>query len=152
MISQALQATIERVVETADFRPLFDAFADDIELRVAIALRAPVCDERRGKKSVIGHLQKIGNADSPPSDNPPDFFASGERVVAFRDECFAIGGGLTLRSECALVFDVREGSITRLGIHHELSPVVDARPSSKWPARDHDRGPTDETVAMTIEA
>ena len=50
MISQAMQATIKRVVETADFRPLFDAFADDIELRVAITQRAPVSDEGRGKK------------------------------------------------------------------------------------------------------
>jgi len=46
MISQALHDAIE---QTANFGALFDHFADDIELRVAIAVGASVYDKHRGK-------------------------------------------------------------------------------------------------------
>ena len=152
MISQAVQDAIEQVTETANFGALFDHFADDIELRVAIAVGSSVYNEHRGKRSVISYLQNVGEADAPRIDEPLDFFASGDRIVAFRDERFAIGTGLTVHSECALVFDVHDGLITRLGIHYELSPVVEARLSPKVPALNHDSRPTEGTRAATIEA
>jgi hypothetical protein len=151
MISQAVQDAIEEVVETANFSALFDHFADDAELRVAIAVSSPGYSVHRGKRSVMSRLQSVGELDALGIDDPLDFFAGGDRIVAVRDERFAIGSGLTVRSECALVFDVHDGCISRLGIHYQLSPVVETRPSRKASVTGHDGGPTAGTRAMTIE-
>jgi hypothetical protein len=117
-----------------------------------VAAGSPGYSEHRGKRSVISHLQSVAEADPPRIDQTPDFFASGDRIVAIRDARFAIGSGLTVRSECALVFDVYNGLITRLGIHYELSPVVETLPSAKVSALHPDRSSTEGPRAMTIEA
>jgi hypothetical protein len=152
MISQAVQDAIEQVAETANFRPLFDHFPDDIELKVTITVGSPLCMERRGKQSIISYLQNVSEAPTLRIGGPLDFFASGERIVVIRDEHFAIGSGLTVRSESALVFEIHDGLITRLGIHYELSPRVEACPTPKGLELNHDGHRTQVTRTVTIGA
>ena len=152
MISLAVRDAIEEVAETANFDALSDLFADDIELTVAVAVGPPGHSEHRGKRSVISHLQSAAKADAPPFDETTDFFASGDRIVAIRDARFAIGSGLTVRSECALVFDVHNGLITRLGIHYELSPIAETPLRAKVSPLHHDSSPREGSRAMGLEA
>jgi ketosteroid isomerase-like protein len=128
MISEDMHDAIRIAAEAADFRPLFDYLADDVELTVSIPVQAPVSIERRGRQSVIRHLRGFEEADTPRKKNAADVFGAGERIVAFRDMSLTIGGALRVRSECALVFDVRDGVITRLAINHELSNASRANP------------------------
>jgi ketosteroid isomerase-like protein len=123
MSSCDIQDAIMEVVDNSDFRPLFDHFADDVELRVAVAA-SPISHERRGRERVLDYLMNVDVPGAAPVGRAPDLFASGDRFVAFVDGSVPLGTGVTIRSGCALVFDVREGTIVRLGIHYELSPEV----------------------------
>jgi len=127
MMRQAVQDTIKRAVETGDFSSLYDCFADDVELEIAMAVVSPASSDRC-KASVINCLQNLGEVHFLPEYEGPEFFANGERVVAFWDERVSLRSGVTIRSECTLVFDVRDGLITRLAIHHDLSPVRASAP------------------------
>jgi len=125
MDSRGLQDVIKIAAETGSFDPLFSYFADDIELRISVALQSPATESRRGRWSVIRRLQRLYSGDSPTSDEPVDVFSSGNRIVACRYASVAIAGGLSIRDECALLFDIRNGLIEHLGIHHELSTLLD---------------------------
>jgi ketosteroid isomerase-like protein len=130
MISQAVHDAIKRAIDAGDFRSLHDYFADDVELKIAMAVGSPGADEHC-KRPVIEYLQKLGDFDTPPDGEPPEFFANGDRVVAFWDESVLLKSGVAIRSQCTLVFDVRDGLITRLAIHHDLSPVRPGRPERR---------------------
>jgi hypothetical protein len=39
--------------------------------------------------------------------------------------------GVAIRSQCTAVFDVHDGLITRLAIHHDLSSVHTSRPERR---------------------
>jgi len=125
MDSKGLHDAIRIAAETGRFDPLFGYFADDIELRISVALQSPASESRRGRRSVIGHLQRLHSSGSLTSEEPVDVFSSGNRIVACRYASVAIAGGLTVRDECALLFDIRDGLIEHLGIHHELSTLLD---------------------------
>ena len=118
MISHDVQDTIRAAVASGDLRSLHGCFADDVELKIAMAVGPPV-PGARGKRSVIDRLQRLGNV--PPNHEAPEFVANGERMVAFWDESVLLRSGLTIRSQCTLVFDIHYGSITRFAIHHDLS-------------------------------
>jgi len=135
MLRSDVQDAIAGVVDNADFRPLFDHFADDVELRVAVAA-SPVIHERRGRERVLDYFTNGGVSGTAPVERAPDLFASGDRIVAFVDGSVPLGAGVTIRSGCALVFDIRDGAIARLAIHYELSPEVDACSARASPARD----------------
>jgi hypothetical protein len=150
MISQAVQNAIREATESADFRPLFDHFADDVELGITIVGGSGVSERYRGKRSVIDRLRSIAHGESRPIDEFPDLFASGERIVAFRDQRLAVGIGLTIHSECVLVFDVHDGLITRLSISHELSTVLDPQPKQTAPVRLHNVDSADQVPTLAI--
>lgn len=135
MVSSNVQDAIAEVVESADFRPLFEHLADDVELRVAVAA-SPVTHERRGRQRVLDYFANADKSGIVPVERSPDLFASGDRIVAFVDGSVPLGTGVTIRSGCALVFDVRDGAIARLGIHYELSPEVDSRAIRTLAAQD----------------
>ena len=122
MTRQVVQDTIKSAIETGDFSALYDYLADDVELKMAMAVASPVSSERC-KPSVIECLQKLGEVDMPLDHEAPEIIASGERVVAFWDEIVSLRSGVAIRVQCTLVFDVRDGLITRLAIDHDLSPV-----------------------------
>ena len=96
-MSQVLHDTIRSAVEAGDFSALYDYFADDVELKMAMAVGSPVSEERC-KLSVIDCLQKLGEVDVPPEDVAPEFIANGERVVAFWDESVRCGAVLRFAS------------------------------------------------------
>jgi len=126
MMTQSVQDTIKGAIETGDFSSLYDYFADDVELKIAMAVGSPVSDERC-KPSVIDCLQKLGDVDLPPDREAPEFVANGDRVVAFWDECVSLRSGVAIRSQCTLVFDFHDGLITQLAIHHDLSSAWASR-------------------------
>lgn len=123
MTTNSLPKAIMAVADTVDFRPLFEHLADDVELRVTVAVRSAVC-ERHGKRSVMRHLRPSAPAEIPRVSEPPDSFADGRRIVAFREQTLSLGGSVAIHGECAFVFDVHDGLVTRLGIHHELAPLM----------------------------
>jgi len=125
MDNRGLHEAITIVAETGSFDPLFSYFADDIELRISVALQSPATESRRGRSSVIRRLQRLYGGDSPTTEEPVDVFSSGNRIVACRYASVAIAGGLAIRDECALLFDISNGLIEYLGIHHELSTPLD---------------------------
>jgi len=124
-----LQDLMRRVTATENFRPLFAHFSDNVELRVTMALASSARSERRGKSSVIRHLQAAGHAVQPPIEEPIEFFVDGERFVACHDKSTATAFGLNLRCERTVVFDVHEGFVSRIAIHYELSPAAE-RPAA----------------------
>jgi hypothetical protein len=125
MMDHNLQDLMRRVTETENFRPLFAHFSDNVELRVTMALASSARSERRGKPSVIRHLQVARHAVQPRIEEPIEFFVDGERFVACHDKSVAAAVGLNLRCERTLVFDVHEGFVTRIAIHYELSPAAE---------------------------
>jgi ketosteroid isomerase-like protein len=118
------RSEIERIVETADFPVLADYLADDAELKVTIAVRSPTDGEVRGKQAVIDYFMNVKDASAIQEHRFLESLGSHERFVVVCDDGFAImKGGIRVRSECAFVFDVHDGLITRLLIHQDLSVV-----------------------------
>lgn len=124
MIDQSLQDLMKQAAETANVRSLFDRFSDDVELRMTMAVTLSTCEGQRGRESVIRHLQNAGDADGPRIKEPIEVFADSERFVVCQDVGIAFAAGLNVRCERTLVFDVHEGFITRIAIHHELFPAM----------------------------
>jgi hypothetical protein len=145
MESKSLHDAIRVAADTANFEPLFGYFADDIELRISIALQPPATEQRRGRLAVIRHLQRRYGVDSPASEESVDLFGSDGRIVACRSVSVAVAGGLTVRNDCALVFDIGDGMVRHLAIHHEFSGKGRAVPVSvrdpRGAARSLERAP-----------
>jgi ketosteroid isomerase-like protein len=122
------QSTIERIVGAGDFEALADYLADDVEFKLTITVGSPANGEVRGKQAVIDYLTNVADADGDEQDRSPETFGSHERFVIAGDDGLAITkSGVRARSEYAFVFDVSDGLITRMLIHHDLSLVVGPR-------------------------
>lgn len=126
-MDQTIEEILKRVIETADFRPLFDHFAEGVELKVTTSVGPAASHERSGRQSVIEYFRHVDEASTARVDNDVDCFAHGQRLVALRDDQVSMGDGWIVRSECAVVLDVRDdGKITNVAIHRELSPIIGA--------------------------
>jgi ketosteroid isomerase-like protein len=124
---ETIEDILKTVMETADFRPLFDHFAEGVELKVTTSVGPSASHERSGRQSVIDYFRHVDEASMRRVDKGVDCFARGQRLVALRDDEVPIAEGSIVRSECAVVLDVRDdGKITSVAIHRELSPVVGA--------------------------
>jgi ketosteroid isomerase-like protein len=128
MISHEVQDAIRDAIASGDLCSLHGYFADDVELGIAMAVGPPV-PGARSKRSVIDRLQRLASV--PPDHEAPEFVVNGERIVAFWDESFSFRSGLVMRSQCTLVFDIRDGLIARFAIHHDLSPARAAMPERR---------------------
>jgi hypothetical protein len=126
----SLLDVIRVAARTGDFRPVFDYLAEDVEFSIAIELRLPTRTEIRGRQSVIRHLQSLDAMEPPMQEEPVDVFSAGERIVACRNASVAIQTGMSIDSECTLVFDVCNGLIARLAIQHELFTALEGRPTA----------------------
>jgi len=119
---------IRSAVESKRFRRLFHYLADDVEFNVMLVASAPSSGERRGKQAVIDYFT---NAEDKPASNPrrsTDLISSDERVIVVGDHSFRLEQtGMPVRNEYAFVFDVRDGLITRLLIHQDLSGSMGTR-------------------------
>ena len=90
MISEKVQDAIRCAVASANFRPLFEHFAQDIELRVAVFFCSQYPQRYCGRNAVISRLRDVADAGLEPHGEPVDCFVSSERVVALRaapDDC-----------------------------------------------------------------
>jgi ketosteroid isomerase-like protein len=127
MDNHAVQDMIKEIVETSEFEPLFNYLSDDVVFKVTIPPGTPISGEFRGKQAVIDYFTSIGDIATFRQERPLEFFIRGERIVVLGDDSFTIKkSGGTARSEYALVFDIRDGLITRFLIIQDLSAFVDA--------------------------
>jgi ketosteroid isomerase-like protein len=138
-MSQAVADMIRKAIDTGDLGALDGCFADDMEFEVALALGRAV--PGRCASEPPRQFERI---DLPRGDSAPEFFVGAGRIVAFWDERVALRTGIAIRSRSTLVFDVRDGLITRLAIHHDLTPASARRPerslrSAPAPVARHER-------------
>ena len=130
MMTQGVKDTIKSAIKMGDFSSLYDYFADDVHLSIAMAVSSPVVSNERCKQSAIDCLRKLGDIELPSNREAPEFFANGDRVVAYWDESVSLRSGVAIRSQCTLVFDFDKGLISRLAIHHDLSSAWESTPES----------------------
>jgi ketosteroid isomerase-like protein len=134
MENRSLHETITYVVETSDFEPLFAYLADDVVFKVTIPEGTPISGEFRGKQAVIEYFDRIGEIAEFHQEQPLELLTTENRIVLLGDDSFTIKKtGGTARSEYAIVFDLRDGLITRFLIIQDLSAFVDAYRSGSPP-------------------
>jgi hypothetical protein len=95
-------------------------------------------------------LRSLDGRDPSKLDEAVDVFAGGERIVATRNAIVAIGADTSLRNECTLVFDLVDGLIRRLAVHHELSNA--AEPRSTVSAQGRNRGADALSIVSAVDA
>jgi len=120
---------------------------------MAVTVDLPPSTRRIGKREVLEHLRRAARG-FPHVDEggPRQLLADGARVVVLQDERVAAVSGLSIRSECALVLDIREGAIARIGVHYELYPLMRAPARRAATARARSKLIDDDLVASEIEA
>lgn len=122
---------LNRVLPSGDARPLLDALADDVVFTVAASDSDTDVHQGTGKAAVLDYFRTLGDLVT--------FWRvrgawSGARVVVLVEESFTLQpGGLAARSELALLFDVSDGTITRLCVVEDPGEVValDAVPAGR---------------------
>jgi ketosteroid isomerase-like protein len=107
-----VKGILDRMLPSGDLRPLLDGLADDVVFTVATTDDGTGTYQGAGKAAVLDYFAHVG-----------DLFAfwrvtyssSGARVVVRGEESFTLQpSGLEAHGEFALLFDLREGLITRL--------------------------------------
>jgi ketosteroid isomerase-like protein len=115
-----VKGIVDRVLVSGDLRPLVDGLAEDVVFELATPDGGP--DEATGKAAVLDYFEPLRDLIT--------FWRAryswrGARVVVLAEESFTIQpAGLTVRSELALIFDLRDGLITRLAIVENPSLAV----------------------------
>jgi ketosteroid isomerase-like protein len=114
----AVRGAVDRVVAGA-LGPLLDLLAEDVEFEVASGGDVPGCRKDSGQQAVLDYFAALGDL---PAFWRMDYSAAGERVVAWGEESFTVEGcELEGGVEFALVFDLRDGMVTRLLVIEDLS-------------------------------
>jgi ketosteroid isomerase-like protein len=152
MTRSSLDSAIAKAARTGDLASLASHLADDVELHVAITVHVPPPLRRAGKLAVLEQLRGMGRTSPHAPREPRELVADGDRIVALCDGGLATHSGVTIPSECALVFDVRGDSIARLGLHFELRPALQgpASDGARMPVR-RERSDDDDVVAAEVE-
>jgi ketosteroid isomerase-like protein len=131
---------LDRMLPSGDLRPLLDGLADDAVFAVAAPGGGPVMPESTGKAAARDYFATLGDLVTfwrvKVSGNDA-------RVMVQVEESFTVQpGGLPAHSEYALLFDLRDGLITRLlvvegspALGVPLSPSVYAASRPGWTAR-----------------
>src|SRR3954451_12414847 len=108
----AVKGAVDCLVSGA-LAPLIELLASDVEFEVASGGDAPGCRKDSGQQAVADYFDELG--DLPAFWRMDEFSAIDGRVIAWGDESFTLAGcRLEGRSEFALVFDLRDGRVTRL--------------------------------------
>ena len=137
---QQVQDVIRNAVLSGDLASLEAWLAEDVELNVAVTAGPAGLRDRR-KAPVLERLRQLGDPNRPPDTEAASFLGNGQRIVAFWDEAVPLSTGIGLRCECTLVFDLRDGCIARLTLHHELVPVSGERGAASLAPPARDTGP-----------
>ena len=115
----AVKGAVDRLVSGA-LAPLIELLANDVEFEVASGGDAAECRKHSGQQAVADYFDGLG--DLPAFWRMDEFNANGGRVIAWGDESFTVEGcGLEGETEFALVFDLRQGRVTRLLVIEDLS-------------------------------
>jgi ketosteroid isomerase-like protein len=114
----AVRGAVDCLVSGA-LAPLHDLLAEDVEFEVASGGDAPGCRKDSGRQAVVDYFDGLGDV---PAFWRMEYSAIDGRVIAWGDESFTVKGcGLVGGTEFALVFDLRQGRVTRLLVIEDLS-------------------------------
>jgi ketosteroid isomerase-like protein len=115
-----VKGIVNHVLVSGDLRPLLDGLAEDVVFRVAGPDGGP--NEATGRAAVLDYFEPLGDL---ITFWQATYSWQGERVLVEAEESFTIlPAGLAVRSEVALMFDLRDGLITRLSIEENPSGVA----------------------------
>jgi ketosteroid isomerase-like protein len=115
----AVRGAVDRLVSGA-LAPLIELLANDVQFEVASGGDAPGCRKHSGRQAVADYFDELG--DLLAFWRVEEYNAVGGRVIAWGDESFTVEGcGLEAGAEFALVFDLRQGRVTRLLMIEDLS-------------------------------
>ena len=126
-----VQDILDRMLPSADLEPLLDHLADDVVFAVTAPDGGSDAAQSRGKAAVREYFAALGDLVA--------FWRvksswSGNRVVVLAEERFILEpSGLEADSELALIFDLRDGLITRLFVVEE-SPALAGAAAESAPA------------------
>jgi ketosteroid isomerase-like protein len=117
-----VQRLVERILLAAELDPVLHLLADDLSFKVAVPGAMPICFADSGKQGVVDYFKALGGI---VTFWRVEYFAEGEHVVAVGKERFAMGNcDFTADNDFALVFDVRDGLITRLLVVEDLTSFL----------------------------
>jgi ketosteroid isomerase-like protein len=115
-----VKGIVDRMLLSGDLRPLLDGLAEDVALRVGPSDGGE--HQAAGKAAVLDYFEPLGDLITFWRVR---YSWRGARVVVLAEESFTIQpAGLAARSELALIFDVRDGLITRLAIEENPSRLA----------------------------
>ena len=115
----AVKGAVDRLVAGA-LAPLIELLAKDVEFEVASGADVPECTKHSGQQAAADYFDGLG--DLPAFWRMDEYSANDGRVIAWGDESFTLEGcGLEGATEFALVFDLRDGRVTRLLVVEDLS-------------------------------
>jgi SnoaL-like protein len=117
-----VKTLVDRILMAADLDPVLYLLADDLSFKVAIPGAMPICYADSGKQGVVDYFKALGGI---VTFWRVEYSAQDEHVIAVGKERFTMGNGdLTADSDFALVFDVRDGLITRLLVVEDLTSFI----------------------------
>ena len=115
-----VKGIVDRMLMSGDLRPLLDGLAEDVVLQVGPSDGGE--HQAEGKAAVLDYFEPLGELITFWRVR---YSWRGARVVVLAEESFTIQpAGLAARSELALIFDVRDGLITRLAIEENPSRLA----------------------------
>ena len=113
---------VDRVLLAGELDPVLHLLADDLSFKVAIPGAMPICFADSGKQGVVDYFKALGGI---VTFWRLEYFAEGEHVIAVGKERFTMrNSALVADSDFALVFDVRDGLITRLLVVEDLNSFI----------------------------
>jgi ketosteroid isomerase-like protein len=106
-----VRGILDRMLPSGDLRPLLDGLADDVVLTVATPDDGPDTYHGAGKAAVLDYF---GNLVDLFAFWRVTYSSRGARVLVRGEERFTLQpSGLEAHGEFALLFDLRDGLITR---------------------------------------
>jgi ketosteroid isomerase-like protein len=110
-----VESILSRMLPSGDIQPLLDALADDVVLTVVGPDGEADVPPTIGKAAVLDYFVMLG--DLVTFWRVRQVWSDTARVVVLAEESFTLQpGSLMAQRELALLFELSEGSITRLGI------------------------------------
>jgi ketosteroid isomerase-like protein len=107
-----VKGILDRMLPSGDLRPLLDGLADDVVFTVATPEDGPDTYQGAGKAAVRDYFVNLVYLFAFWRVT---YSSSGARVLVRGEESFILQpSGLEVHGEFALLFDLREGLITRL--------------------------------------
>jgi ketosteroid isomerase-like protein len=123
-----VKGILDRMLASGDIQPLLDGLADDVTFTVATPHGSPDPYPGTGKAAVLDYFVALGDL---VTFWRVQYSWGGGRVVVRVEESFTIEpGGLAADSELALLFELRDGLITRLLVVED--PPMSGGASEEW--------------------